>query len=567
MAGMEAIAGTARAGAFRSGYFARDRVLVQIAGASRTGIIKDGLAISERIGREPATADLTMKGGSGFVPNLGQPVTIAHGTLDQVLFRGRIQRVSRTVTRHVERRPTYQIEAAGPLADLARAYPMPGYAAVSVSATSAVVGLLSVTTPSPASMGFTTPYVASGLPVLASFAAGPDESVAAALDRLAETIGATWYADQRYRLHFYTGSDPMPRPSVSTITAASFGHLTITRESEYAPVFSRVVGVGATVRTTADCWSNENGIPVDSFEALFDARSQIGLFGRDYVASNNYVMFAEEPRVLPAGIARSLAGTVVMSGANPKSLISRSLWVAEVMHADPGSSPWMAGRYWWNVDGNLIRPTSVSVFSSGGGQEYLRVFVPSSGPGAPPPTVVGAVPNGTPIYPYEFEVQFNIYDGPETNQYHVYGSIAGPRRIIPKGSPVRLYYEASSSTYANAITSMTGNSIYATATDTLDGDFGPAALISAVRGRLAEGAPANWQTFTLETRDIDITVGQMVPMAITNPAEPSGPSYTGTFTVTDLTIAGFSDLAPSKGPRRVATLGVTRKPSLFSILS
>lgn len=544
----------ARANACRSGYFAQNRVVVSINGAQRAGTIKASIRIRERLGKEPPTADLELKGGAGFVPDRGHALVIGHGTIDNRLFNGRIVRASRMVARHVEKKPTYTLEAADALMDLARAVPTTGLFTQSLSAASIVRGLLSAATPSATSMGFAATYIQADMPIVSEFLVGPHESIVAAFDRLAEAVGATWYSDVRQRLHFYTSSDPEAKPTIGTLSGTSPGYLSITRETEFSRVFSRVVGAGVETRLTHDISSDDTNIPVESVDPLTDVSSTLDLETYQGLATGRIITHGA-PRSVSYVIPPSqLALAPALLSAAPVSAVGTSYWVADVAYSTAQDMDIFRNHRWVGLNGDYFRVSSVSGFSSSANTIYDHIFTPYSGAGAPPPTAVGAVPAGT---------RFTT----EVGEIKVTAAADGPTRILPRGASVRAYYDVASSTINNAVQSLTNATVYGTATDTLDTGLRPADLIKACEGRLAEGHPDNWTRFTLTTRNPLVQRGQRVYLSLTAPGESSGPSYTGAYTVQDVEIGGFDETADSKGPIRTATLGGSiQKPSLFDTL-
>lgn len=545
----------ARSNAIRSGYFARNRVVVSMNGAQRAGIVKAALRISERIGREPSTADIELRGGAGYVPDRGHQVIIGHGTVDNRLFNGRIVRASRHITRHVETKPTYAIEATDLQMDIARATPPVGLFVQSLSASSIARGILSAATPSTTSLGFSAEYVASDLPVVAEFLVGPHESVVAAFDRLAEAIGATWYTDTRQRLHFYVSSDPEPKPTIGTLTGTSPGYLSLTRHTEFSRVFSRVVGVGVETTVTHDVSSDDTYLPVASAEQFTDVSSTFDLETYIGIATSRITVQGEPRSVTHVFDASNLELAPALLSAAPVSAVGTSYWVADVAYSAALDLDIFRNHRWVGLEGNYFRVSSVSGFSSSANTIYSRIFTPYSGAGAPPPTALGAVPAGTAFTAEIAEIKLA-------------GAGGGTVRVIPRGAPVRAYYEVTSATIQNLIQSLTVSPVHGMATDVVDSaGLRPADLIRACDARLAEGHPDNWMTFELTTRDPLVQRGQCVYLSVTGPGETSGPSYTGAYTVQQVDISGFDEMADSKGPVRTATLGGSiQKPTLFNTL-
>lgn len=542
----------ARANAIRSGYFARNRVVVSVNGTQRKAITS-GLRISEPAGREPAVADVAFKGRGGFVPDRGQTIIIGHGTLDNRLFAGRIIRATRDLARHSQPQPTYTVEATDTLFDLQRTYPPFGFVARSLGVASIVRGLLSAATPSTTSLGFSAEFVQGDMPAVAEFVSPPTESVVEAFDRLAAAVGATWYSDNRQRIHYWIDADPEVKPTINTLTGTTTTYRYLRRAGEMGRVFSRVVGLGAATTTEHDSWAYDTRVPVANFEKLIDVSSTLDFTQYRGTSTGRFIV---------DGIPRSVTGALfpidlltkdALLSAAPVSKTTNGFWVADCVFDGNLVTDQFMGHQWVGINGDYFRVSSYSGFSSSATTIYGRAFVPSSGPGAPNPTNIGAVPAGTRFTAERAELIL---------------APSSVNRIVPKGASVRVYYDVTSASINDAVQSLCGDTVRGMATDIVDDtSIEPLELIKACNARLYEAHPDRWVNYTLETRDPAFVRGQTVHLSVTNPAEASGPSLAGSFPIQSVDIDTFDEMADSLGPIRRITLGPIAKPSLYLELS
>jgi hypothetical protein len=227
--------------------------------------------------------------------------------------------------------------------------------------------------------------------------------------------------------------------------------------------------------------------------------------------------------------------------------------VADIAEHDLGLGQDTFGDHRWvGIDGDYFRVSSISAFSSSANTLYSHIFVPSSGPGAPAPTNLGAVPAGTRFTAERGELLMSVDTSSPTP------------RIIPKGASVRVSYEVASTAIGNAIASLCNNLAVSVATDTVD-DAGMRApeLVRACDQRLYEAHPDRWVTYRLSTRDPLFDRGQTVHLSVTGPAESGGPAITGSFPIQTVEIDAFDAMGDTKGPIRRVTLGPVTRPSLY----
>lgn len=563
--GTEAASGFAtRANACRSGYFLRNRVVVALNGTIRPSVVKPSISIREQLGgSEPATADLVLKGGSGYVPERGHAVVIGHGTTANRLFAGRILKATRRVHRHTDRRPDYTIEAAAATADLGWSTVANGAVYSSLSVTSLVQAVLSASTPTVASVGVAASFVAPDLPVLAQFTALPTETVTEAFDRLADAAGALWYVDADRRLHFYSGTDPQPRPTVTTLTGTSGDIWDVSRTVDLSRVVTRAVAVGDTAQTAVDCYNTFTRIPMQSVDAITSADGSVNL-GFQVLPTRTSVaevLLDGEVREFVHAYAPSAQSYSVaeLFEAAPSSIISNSLYVVKIKatNAGDGDSVDLNDRMWATLaggDGFLFRIASVAINSTYGTEKLLTYYVPTTGPGAPAPMKPGLVAAGATFLTPHFELVLASA-----------GSL--PERLIPAGTEVQAYYAAVNTPGANYVQSLCGLPFgYITAVAQPESGR-PADLVKATTALLAAGTPEHFETVAFSTRETQWAPGTPLYVAITGGGETSAPSIVGSFQVTERTIAGFDEMADSRGPVCTVTLGRARPASLWRLNS
>lgn len=547
----------ARSGAIRSGAFNRARVVVSVDGAQRAGIETHDLRIQERPGSEPSLADLTLKGGSGFVPNRGQTVVIGHGTTANKLFAGRLTRVTRQVARHIETKPDYLLEAVDHTAALAWSMVPTGHGYSSLSASSLVPALLAAGDPSPTTMGITARYVQAEMPVVAAFQVPPYEGLADAFDRLATLVGAAWYVDYDQHIHFYTTADPAPRPTITTLTPTS-AIWDVRRTVDLSQVVTRAIALGEQVPLEHDVWSYETRLPVKSVDAIttteYETNAQSPPYHLTYrmSAATGVLIDGDVRSLYRAYTTKALNGERILT-PSPISITSTSFWVADCYVDQVGTI--FRERNWLSIHDYKFRIGSVSNYSGSANELYFHLYLPAVGPGAPPPTVLGAIPASTVFTTSDYELVLYAT------------STAVPPRIWPAGTPIQAFHVAVNSAGASAVQSLCGGAPYGLITAKAEPQAGrPEDLVAACEALLAAGDPAKHERITFATRETQITRGQTVYLSLPSPGEPGGPTLDGTYLVQDVTLDGFDALAESKGPIRTITLGAVARPSLWHAL-
>lgn len=544
-----------RSGAFRSGAFNRGRIVAEVNGA-RVALVKEETSITLSEGGTPDTASTTMIGGSGVVPDRGQEIVIGHGTISNRLFSGRIYRAGRQSARAVERHPRYEIDAVGWEADLSRCAPETGYHARSLSVSSIIPALFAAALPVPSSLGITTTYVEPGLPVLAEFTAPPTMNLMDALAQLATMAGARYYLDANKRLHFYASTDPQPAPHLTVTSASNVSN--VVRQTQLNEVVTRVVATGGQTTTIADTASDDERVPLASLEPLVKGTDINSIDGSVPIDGNIYVLCGGLRRRLVNGYYPiQLEYDEATYGANPISITASSFWVGAIAYRNiEGAGGVLRDRRWWRVPNfPYFRVDSFLVSSTTANTIYTLLAIPATGPGAPAPTAIGAVPAGTRVSAAEYEAELTTLTIGATNRF-----------VIPAGTAVQAYHFDSREASYNRVGSLTGNAARGAMTATYtDGEARHGDLALAATTLLDDGEPDKHAVLEFETRDVAFVPGRGVTVTLPT-SEPGYGPISGSFVVTNVAIGGFSDLAPAFGPIRRVHVGVVAKPSAYRLL-
>lgn len=234
---MYSLSAVARAGATRSGYHSA-LPFVSIAGTARRGNVRAGsMTITDVLDEAPNRCTFTVV---GITPTKGQEVIVTLGSENnrQRLFAGHILQVEQ-IQAAASATVFYRVSAIDYtwLADrrtVTKRY-------TNQSATTIATDLVSTYT-----SGFTSAAVASGLDTVDEITF-TNETVSAALTRLAKRIGGYWYWDYLKDLHFFvteTGNTPVD------LTTAHISANDLSYATDLSQVVTRALieGYGSTAR-------------------------------------------------------------------------------------------------------------------------------------------------------------------------------------------------------------------------------------------------------------------------------------------------------------------------------
>jgi hypothetical protein len=546
MPGMLAIANVGRAAAFRSGYFAKDVTPVRIGTALRSGLIQGSLRIDLNTGEEPHRCSFDFKGGSGFVPQAGQVVTLGHGTTSNKLFAGRLIKAERVAQRNDDRRPTYRCDATGWLFDIDRSRVVPGFAATNLAPRSLVQGMLAVTSPNVSSLGFTANHIDPTLPLVEQFSVGPSEPISQAIGRMFKSVDAEWYVDHEGDIHAFGAINSLPGVP-NTITSTSAHVWGVSHQvTDLSRVFTRVHVFGAMQPTLADVNLDTHAVVpiatasiISNYEGV-DADILAGTTEQWMLGDHLHIgslIYRPEQSFEPTMVASTFLDT--LAGATTLVAVSKN-----ISSVRPFESP-----RWYGIAGQYVYCASVmGVFSATVGSIAYGYHVPSSGPGA----ITSDIPTLS-----EITGLYNL----------IVTSAPVPNRFLAAGTPLRVAVTRVNSAAVDRVSSLTGSTGFGLFAHTIeDARLSVAGAIAVASAALQRGDPSEWSTLTFTTREEHYGIGGPVFVAMTAPAEPLGNSIVGTLTVHDMTIDGFGTLTQTKGPKRTITAGAVRRPTLWQVL-
>ena len=546
-----ALANVARAQTTRAAYFLRDTLPVLFNAVARSGTIRESINISLNTGEEPHRASFDFKGGSGFVPAPGQTVSICHGSSANKLFAGRLIKVTRTVARNIERRPTYHCEASGFIFDMDQSRVFPGFSVRSLAPRSIVRHLLVSTSPNLSSLGFTANAVDPTLGYVEEFSTGPTERPSEAIARMFRGVDAAWYMDHAGDVHAFPTVNSLPSVPTTITAAASHVWNVSYQPTDFSKVFTRVHVRGAVQTTLADANTSlhqtiamqssslvatANTAPDDD---IFVGTSESWMLGNImHVGSLIYrPESAFEPFIRPTVFVPATIGSNTLTLA--MSNISSVQGVA-------------TGR-WYDVAGQyLYLQSPAGVFSATASSIAWSYYVPTSGPGA----ITSDIQTGADVA------------GLWCLQAKDVSSLtpAAPR-YIPAGTPLQVHVTRTNSAGVNYIGSLTNNLPYALISRELeDQRLTAEGAVAVASAALERGDPSNWVTVDFTTREREYEIGGPVFLSMTSPAESGGPSIAGVYTVHDMNIGGFGRLTDTKGPERTITAGAVRRPTFWQVL-
>lgn len=553
-----AIADVCRADATRSGYFNQKITPVRMNGVARQGVIQQSIRIDLNTGDEPHRASFDYRGGSGYIPQAGHTCTIAHGTLENPLFVGRMVKVRRRSIRNADGKPVYQIEAAGWLFDFNISRARPGIGVTSMAPRSIVGLIFDRSEPALSGMGFTYADVPYDLPVAAEFTLAPTEPIASGLSRLFRGVDATWYVDHNKGLHAFASVNSLSTGVPSTITSDTDKYWGI----DYAPtdvsrVFAHVQVLGQQQQTLFDVdASYHKAFPLPSAEGLHETITDLGSPGAFATWDGSYLVGWEgrDTRLQTPPIDRFQTPESHMRAGKvstflPASAHANTLTVAAANVSS--MSPLVEAR-WYSIAGQWVYVASVlGVYSLTASSVAYNYFVPSSASGA----MVADIQAQADIAPtWNFvpceNDPFQFTDFPAGTRVQIMAEFSGNS---PVGSLVPDY------------AAQIEDARYWTRTFE-DARLSPFGVRQVASEALQRGAVSAWQSLEFQTRERYADIGRPVYVSITSPAEPGGHSIVGTFTAQDVTIDGFGTLTAAKGPIRTVRAGTVRRPTLWQIL-
>lgn len=544
---MLAVADVARADGTRAGYFLRNVIPVWINGAARQGLVLESLDIGLRTGGEPFTASFDFKGGSGFVPKVGQSVVIGHGTTDNALFSGRILKCARRAARADERRPLYEIEAVGHLFDLGTTRVQNGLSMSSMSPRSIVRAVLAATTPSASGLGFTTDYVSADLGTIAAFDISPHDDVVGKLSELFDDAGATFYVDHAKRVRAFSGSNYGPGVLPSTLTTASTFDYWNVRVSltDLSRIFTRIDVLGHEERTLAGVEpAAHKWAPVSGASLLCNTETVIGdEEGTMEIGSSELILFDHTPMTFGARVPEKLFPTRFASVFLPATIGSNTLTI--VAQNFNCLTP-IYGERWYAMGGQYIYVSSqIGLYSLTANSIAYNYWVRSTGSGAINSDISALT---------DIAGVWNVS----------IGSVTLPQAFYEAGTSVRVYARRTDPSAINQMSSLAGTTAFGVIPQTLnEGQLGPTAAGAVADAALARGAPDQWAGLEFDTRARHFDVGRPVYVAVTSTAEPSGSALSGEFVAHEITIADFGTLTDTRGPVRQVTAGAVKRPTLW----
>lgn len=555
-----AVANVARADTTRAGYFVRDVVPVWINGAARSGLVQSTLRLRLVTGMEPHSASFDFKGGSGFVPAVGQSVVIGHGTTDNALFSGRIITATRTSRRADDRRPTYRCDCMGHVFELGTTRIGAWLEGRDVSAKRLVTSMLSLSSPNAATLGFSAEFVSGDLPSVQEFTLSPTEPLTNALARLFRNLDATVYVNQRRQIHAFAGTETAAGPVPSTLQVPSSTYWNFAYGlTDLSRVFSEAVVVGAGTTTLMDITVGQHAsVVVESaslmVSSLFVPSSGLRVYnGSDHHLFDGTVFgttsFGDPGDLFPAGFVSTFLA--ISPGANTLTAVS----------ANVGSiSPLFTGK-WYQMSGQWLYTASIlGVYSATANSIAYNYYVWGTGGVAP------ALDQAHAALPAGVSSLADITSG-----WHFYfldtSITALTQRVIPAGAQVETLVFAHDTVTRDAVSSLTGSATFGQISKTFrDGRLSPDGALAVASAALARGAIDQWTVLDFDTRDEHMSIGRPVYVSVTSTAEPSGSSLAGTFTAHDITIGDFGRLTPTRGPVRTVSAGPVKKPTLWQVL-
>lgn len=539
--------GKTRADSTRAGFFYRDVVPVTINGTRVIGVIQSSIRINLNTGAEPHRCVFDFRGGSGFVPSVGHVVTIGHGTTANALFSGRIIKATRVGARNDERRPTYQIDAAGYVFEMNAATVPYGLVLNSVTPRAAASHALAVSSPSLTALGFTADEVSGTLPVVATYRIGPHESIADSFGRMFRDIDAVWTIAHDRRVRAWAVADSVVAPSTITSSASHVWNVK-TQATDLTRVFTRANVIGARTSTVGDVdLFTMAAAPVQSPEGMF-VSSTTGFTGVLLNSGNIPFLLDDVYRDLSQSFTNDLLNAGQATVFLPASRATNTL---TVVAQNVSSVKPLDDQRWYDIGGPVYVASVIGVYSATASSIAYNYWIPN-GPGALT-TDIGAFADIAPLW----------------NKLLTVVSPAITRQtVVPAGAPLALYLPlAASSPVQSEVSSLFGAAGFGAVSKTFDdSNLTASDIIGFTSTALTRGEPSQWRVIEFETRDRDYDIARPAYVNIASAAEPSASAFSGAFVVQDIELSDFGRLTNTRGPVMSIRAGAVRRPTMWQLL-
>lgn len=537
--------GKTRADSTRAGFFRRDVVTVDIAGVRRAGVIQQSIRIDLNTGEEPHRCSFEIKGGSGFVPQSGQTVSVGHGSADNALFSGRIMTVRRVSPRAADTRPTYACDAVGWVFDVDLGIASSGAAFTSVSAASIIRALV------PTSLGFSVAAIDDGLGMVGYFSRGRFEPTTQALGRLCRQVGASFVFNHDKSLTVFT-SARTPAVSPNTITSSTSLHWNVAlMPGDLSRVYTHVDVLGHLQGTLADAaieTGNFYHLPLESASLLGNSfapfsGSLSGLGDFIYQGSGIGLLIGTEATsaIIRTPDSHMFAGQASVFLDTLRNTNSLTVVATNVNSIKP-----LAEYAWYRVAGQYVFVGSaVGAYSLTASSVAYTYWIPTSTPGY----LSADIRNGAEIGP----------------TWTVIPQTAMATRFLPAGTPVRVWGRVSGNASVSSLVGY-GAAAYEWSKVLDDDTLNASQLLSVATEALARGEKSAHVSVEFESTDRRLEIGAPVFVDIASLAEPSAHSLTATLVAHDVQIGGFGRLTATRGPVRTVRASVIRRPTMWQVL-
>jgi hypothetical protein len=540
-----AIADVCRADATRAAFFRRDAVFFAIDGVRRLGVVQSSIRIDLNTGEEPHRCSFEIKGGSGFVPQSGQTVSVGHGTSANLLFSGRVLTVRRVAPRAADTRPTYACDAAGWVFDADLGVASAGTAFTSVSAASIVRALV------PTSLGFSVATIDDGLGTVGYFARGRFEPTTKTLGRLCRQVGATFVIDHDKSLTVFTSARTLT-PLPNTITSSTSLHWNVAlMPGDLSRVYTHVDVLGHVQGTLADAEIETGGfyhLPLasasllgNSFAPYSGSLTGLGDFIEQGEGIGLLVGTEATSAIIRTPDSHMFAGQASVFLDTLRNTNSLTVIATNVNSIRP-----LAEFSWYRVAGQYVYVGSaVGVYSLTASSVAYTYWMPTSTPGY----LSADIRNGAEIAP----TWTVIPQGPIST------------RFLPAGTPVRLWGRVSGNASVSSLVGY-GTTAYEWSKVLEDDALNASQILDVATEALARGEKAAHVAVEFESTDRHLDIGVPVFVNISSLAEPSAHSLTATLVAHDVQIGGFGRLTATRGPVRTVRASVVRRPTMWQVL-
>lgn len=517
----------ARLGASRLNYYTPIRIGLLINGTDRTAkLIKNSVRITDVKGSQYNTAVLRVE---GFTPTAGQEIKISLGAADNLIFAGRIQKVSIVFRSRSVEAVQYDLSCVDYLWDLNRRLVTATYAGA--SATDVITSIMTTFT-----SGFTTAHVQNGMAALDQVAF-EYRTVSDCFDEIAQRLGATWKVDYTKDLHFYTTDEPTTYLPETLSTSSIWEWRNLKHTTDLSQIRTRVYSEGGTSRLVASRNATSFGALAYNSDGLY----RTGVSGNDpYLYVDDWAygfgtadrLRVDQSLYLPnsaVGAYNSLTQNVaqIATVTNTVTVGATTIPISATTGLPSTSTGGIV-----QIGHQIIRYSSVTT----GGSPSLD-GVPASGEGS----VVSAIPASPAqdvIRPYVLRL----------NETHV----AQTHQVGASVISVRIRNDASAQAALAALDGSDGVR-EGFRRDARDSYLGAAA--SGDADLLELSSPL--ESITFESRDVNLRSGQVVGVNVGG--------ITNSFTVQRMVIGGLED-ASTKFPLR-AVEASTRRFDFYDALA